>query len=301
MPGRMADAVGADGLDAMLDQTRQLVTALQALQVREAEATRRAESEAEAHATTRKRAEEAEADCESAKKSHEDATRAHAEECAAHEATKAQVESLRAAAMIAEEDVKRMREEMDRLRAESEGLRKDLSTQQARAAETYKDYATLHQSHIQAKSALEAALQAQEAYRKEYYSTREALERVRSESARQAEEIQSLHAERVPLEEACARQTEYQALLAEREKSLASLRDELDLTRGCVAEAEQQKDGMRRELAETKEVLTDREMQLADARRELEGVRNKQSAINSEFSKVQDVLRSVMSPPGAGA
>merc|ERR1711972_550612 len=146
----------------------------------------------------------------------------------------------------------------------------------------------------QAKSALEAALQAQEAYRKEYYTTREALERARSEIARQSEETQNLQAELTPLQEACKRQTEYQALLAEREKSLASLRADLESSRRCAAEAEQHKEGLRRELTETKQVLTDRETQLAEAQGELEGFRSERSAVATEFSKVQDVLKSVM-------
>merc|ERR1712079_949024 len=125
----------------------------------------------------------------------------------------AELNRVRKEATDAQEALQPMRQELASLQAAHQSLQHDFTVLQQRAAEGREEYAVLHNSHAQTKSALEAALQAQEAYRKEYYATRSALEKSRGELAKQAEELGTLRAERVPLEEGCKRAAEFEGQL----------------------------------------------------------------------------------------
>mmetsp|Transcript_94920 Transcript_94920/g.186220 ORF Transcript_94920/g.186220 Transcript_94920/m.186220 type:complete len:270 (+) Transcript_94920:76-885(+) len=265
--------------DATLNQTRQMVLALQHLQQQQALAAQRARAEEEAHAATRQLLAVAEAGHEETRKAHAEERVAHAGVRDAHAAAQAELEMLREARGKSDQEISLLREENSKLRVDLEALRHELTAQKARAAETQQEYEMLHASHSQAKAALEAALQAQEAYRKQYYSTREALERERIELPRQSE-----------------------ALLAEQERAMDALRAELDSNRSYYAELNQRNANLVAQLSDTKKALSERDGQLAGAQRELEAFRSKERDINFEFSKVQDMLQTVLvNASGQGA
>jgi len=236
-------------MDGLLDQTKAMVTAIQKLQVREAAATQRAQEEAGAHTQTREQVLRTQEERDRIRDAHSQAVDALAGAQAAHEALKSSHADIS---------------------ADNDQLRSKLK-------HTQEEFVSLQNAQYLMKSQLDAALQAQAAYKKEYHATRDELMKAR-------EEIASLRAENAANEET-------KTVL---ETSLAQTRKDFEAATAMHTNTERRLDDTERRLAEAVRCLGERERALRAARAELEGYCGYTREIKAEFGKVQDVLECVL-------
>uniref|UniRef100_A0A7S2NZP3 Uncharacterized protein n=1 Tax=Zooxanthella nutricula TaxID=1333877 RepID=A0A7S2NZP3_9DINO len=189
---------GAGG--ATVDKTRQVLDALRALHSHDEEVASNIAKESQAREQALQRAAEAEAQLKA--------------EIDDHNARKAELERARALA----DQLPVLTRQIEERETECEGLRQEILELKAQEVDARKEVEDLSDSHMKAKTQLDAALEAQERYRSEYQLTRSALESARKEIIKQQESM-----------------IRYKELMMDRDVELEMIAKELTSSSGLLA------------------------------------------------------------------
>merc|ERR1712113_157914 len=142
-------------------------------------------------------------------------------------------------------------------------------------------------------SALNSALQAQEAYRTEYYSTQEQLDASRAEVTNKKEELKAIQAEYQLIEQTKAELVQVQNSLTFSQNDIAAARVELETSRqqhqdsveAHRRELNEAQNAHRKEIADYQKEIQKRDNELSQSRAEVELYSRKTLEIQAEFGK----------------
>jgi len=197
-------------------------------------------------------------------------------ERSAHEATREALQrELATVQKSAGDQLLQLQQENEMLRAQMQSYENRCATTEARLADVEKDNERLHQAHALTKSSLQSALQAQEAYRKEYHATHQELQAVRAELQATRDELSQRE-----LSQPMVR-TDLQT-----QEEVAHLRNELEAVTRLHQETKIQMDSCLQEtrnaeqnVAMANQALREREEQLNKTKVELENTKAKAKEI----------------------
>lgn len=223
-------------MDDALSKSQEMVTAMRILHGKHAEATRNHDEEKAAHNRTRE-------SLSRFQEGHDKAQEGERSERIAHNDTRGQLATAQAALQGAEARAAIAEGALEAARAGIEAEKKRGETQRAAYASESKSHEEKHQAiasrlnqrvaeleqgseqHVATSSQLDSAVRAQEAYRKEYHATVEALREAKEETGRHSEDLARMRAERVALDaqlkESGARLEEARSSLGDRDARLS--------------------------------------------------------------------------------
>eukprot|EP00927_Polykrikos_kofoidii_P078651 TRINITY_DN75458_c0_g1_i1.p1 TRINITY_DN75458_c0_g1~~TRINITY_DN75458_c0_g1_i1.p1 ORF type:complete len:301 (-),score=53.60 TRINITY_DN75458_c0_g1_i1:241-1143(-) len=283
-------------LDNAVVQCQDVVELLQNLQVQETTVRERLRQEEQAYAQLHERATKLEAE-------HSIAVIRHDEERRGHSTTREELVEHRAVLGETRSALQQKSDDLTMLHKHSENQRQDAHVQLREKDNSLqimqKDADTLHRNVSQVKSDLAAALLAQDAYRREYRSTTDELERARGTMVLQSDE---LCAQQTALEHSKATafelSEEHASVRSRLEKDLAESRAETEELRSLWVASERQRQETELSFARCRLTVSEGQRDLQEAREdnvrlraELIAAQEKGDRIQTEFGKIQHLLR----------